>query len=95
MVKCSNCGMETSGDYCEWCKYPILSGLPRQKEVTVDKEVTMDKEVIMDKVVVKPTWALAWGLFWRIFLIGLGIYAIIFGIIFALGIALLPFTIGF
>ena len=89
MVKCSNCGMETSGDYCEWCKYPILSGLPRQKEVIADKEVTMDK------VVVKPTWALAWGLFWRTFLIGLGINAIIFGIMLALGIALLPFMESF
>ena len=37
----------------------------------------------MDKVVVKPTWQLAWGLFWRTGLITLGIYAIIFGIMFA------------
>ena len=44
----------------------------------------------MEKVVVKPTWQLAWGLVWRIFLISLGIYAIIFGIMFAvLGTAIL------
>jgi len=24
MVKCPNCGQETSGDYCQYCKYPIL-----------------------------------------------------------------------
>ncbi len=76
MVRCPNCGQETSGDYCEWCKYPILSGSPRQKEV------------IMDKVIVNPTWALAWGLFWRAFLISLGVYAIIFGVMLALAIAL-------
>ena len=37
----------------------------------------------MEKVVVKPTWQLAWGLVWRMILISLGIYAIIFGIIYA------------
>ena len=35
----------------------------------------------MDKTEVKPTWGLAWGLFWRMFLISLGIYAVI-GLIF-------------
>jgi len=40
----------------------------------------------MDKVVVKPTWQLAWGLVWRMILITLGIYAIIFGIMFAVGV---------
>jgi len=30
-----------------------------------------------DQVEVKPTWRLAWGLFWRMFLISLGVYAII------------------
>jgi len=24
MAKCSNCGQKTSGDYCQWCNYPIL-----------------------------------------------------------------------
>ena len=42
----------------------------------------MEKEE-MEKVVVKPTWQLASGLAWRIFFICLGIYAIIFGIMFA------------
>ena len=28
MVKCPNCGQETSGDHCQWCKYPILNGKP-------------------------------------------------------------------
>jgi len=79
MVRCPNCDQETSGDYCEWCKYPISSSLPWQEEVT------------MDKIVVKPTWSLAWGLCWRWLLITLGIYAIVFGVMFALGITLLPF----
>lgn len=30
-----------------------------------------------EKVEVKPTWKLAWGLFWKMFLIGLGIMAVI------------------
>ena len=30
MVKCPNCGQETSGGDCQWCNYPILKG--RQEE---------------------------------------------------------------
>ena len=44
----------------------------------------------MDKVTVKPTWQLAWGMWWRLFFINLGIMAIIFGILFAVGITLMP-----
>ena len=44
------------------------------------------------KVVVKPTWRLAWGLMWRAYLITLGIYALIFGILLVVvGTTLLPF----
>ncbi len=28
MVRCPNCGQKTSGDYCQWCKLPILNGSP-------------------------------------------------------------------
>ncbi|MFC2004180.1 hypothetical protein ACFLUK_01375, partial [Chloroflexota bacterium] len=28
MVRCPNCGQKTSGDYCQWCEYPILKGRP-------------------------------------------------------------------
>ena len=35
----------------------------------------------MEKVVVKPTRQLAWGLTWRIFLISLGIWAIMFAVL--------------
>ena len=28
MVRCPNCGQKTSGDYCQWCNYPILKGGP-------------------------------------------------------------------
>jgi len=82
MTKCPNCEQETSDDYCQWCKYPILGEVPLQEEVT------------MDKVVIKPTWALAWGIFWRLFFITLGIYAIIFGIMFALSITICPYLRG-
>jgi len=45
-----------------------------------------------EKLAVKPTWGLAWGLWWRIFLISLGLYAIIFGIMFlVLGVTAIPF----
>jgi len=83
MVRCPNCDQETSGDYCQWCKYPLSSGIPWQEEV------------IMDKVVAKPTWALAWGLFWRYTIIyslfSLVIGAIIVGFMLALGVTILPF----
>jgi len=26
MVRCPNCGQTTSGDYCQWCGYPVLAG---------------------------------------------------------------------
>ncbi|MFP3880640.1 MAG: hypothetical protein ACLFVA_06775 [Dehalococcoidia bacterium] len=42
---------------------------------------------------VKPTWRLAWGLWWRTFLISLGIFGIISLILFALGVALIPWAI--
>ena len=48
----------------------------------------------MDKVVVKPTWALAWGIFWRLFLITLGIYAVIFGVMYALSVTVWPYLRG-
>ena len=49
----------------------------------------------MEKVEVKPTWQLAWGLSWRIFLICLGIEAIVFGIIYAvLGPAFFSLLLG-
>jgi len=41
---------------------------------------------------VKPTWVLAWGLFWRMALISLGVYGIIFAILLAvIGVSLIPF----
>jgi hypothetical protein len=42
---------------------------------------------------VKPTWRLAWGLWWRMFLIGLGIFVVVGGILailFLLGVACIP-----
>ena len=50
----------------------------------------------MDKVDVKVTWGLVWALYWRMLLIGLGITAVIWLIMFlALGSTLLPFLGGF
>jgi len=41
---------------------------------------------------VRPTWRLAWGLWWRMFLISLGILAIISLILFAVGVAFIPWA---
>jgi hypothetical protein len=38
---------------------------------------------------VKPTWRLAWGLWWRMFLISLGVSAVIWLIVFLLGVSLI------
>ena len=32
MVRCPNCGQQTSGDYCQWCNYPILKGDPTRHQ---------------------------------------------------------------
>lgn len=42
---------------------------------------------------VRPTWRLAWGLWWRMFLISLGVFAVISLILLALGVALIPWAI--
>jgi len=39
---------------------------------------------------VKPTWKLAWGLWWRMFLISLGISAIIGAILVLVGLTSAP-----
>ena len=26
MIKCSNCGQKTEGDFCQWCGYPVMKG---------------------------------------------------------------------
>jgi hypothetical protein len=39
---------------------------------------------------VKPTWKLAWGMWWRMFLISLGIFAIIAAILWAVGVTVIP-----
>ena len=47
-----------------------------------------------NQVEVKPTWRLAWGLFWRMFLIELGVAAVIWLIVLIvavlIGISLTP-----
>jgi uncharacterized membrane protein YbhN (UPF0104 family) len=52
------------------------------------RDEEMDNEV-------KPTWKLAWGLWWRVFLISLGIWAVVGLIIFLVmliaGVSLIPF----
>ena len=42
MVRCPNCGRKTSGDNCQWCKYPILKG--RQKEAVVAAREKIKRE---------------------------------------------------
>jgi len=50
----------------------------------------------MDEI--KPTWRFAWGLWWKMFLISLGIWAVvglvIFLIILIAGVSFLPFLPG-
>jgi len=36
MIRCPNCGQKTSGEYCQWCKYPILRG-GKIKQKTAEK----------------------------------------------------------
>ena len=31
MVRCPNCGQATSGDYCQYCKHPILRDSQTQR----------------------------------------------------------------
>jgi len=45
-----------------------------------------------DQVQVKATWRLAWGLFWRMFLISMGIYAVIGLIMFLVGMSFIPWA---
>ncbi len=42
---------------------------------------------------VRPTWRLAWGLWWRMFLISLGIGAIITLILGLVSVSLIPWLI--
>ena len=32
MVRCPNCGRSTSGDYCQWCNYPILKRRVKRRQ---------------------------------------------------------------
>ncbi len=34
MAKCPLCGQKSSGNYCQWCKYPILRGRPIRRRKT-------------------------------------------------------------
>jgi hypothetical protein len=37
MVRCSNCGRKTEGDYCQWCGYPVLTGGSKRLEMSQAK----------------------------------------------------------
>ena len=43
MVRCPNCGQETSGGDCQWCNYPILKG--RQEEARRAKEARKQEAI--------------------------------------------------
>ena len=46
----------------------------------------------MDKVDVKVTWGLVWAFWWRMMLISLGVWVVIYLILFAIiGTAILPY----
>jgi hypothetical protein len=55
------------------------------------KKTKKEKEQMDDEI--RPTWRFAWGLWWRMLLIGLGIAAIIVGILLILdlvGVVCIP-----
>ena len=39
MVRCPNCGQETSGDSCQYCKHPILRGSQTQRVMRTTLEI--------------------------------------------------------
>ncbi len=38
MVRCPNCGRKTSGDSCQWCKYPIPKGSQTRHRIAKQAE---------------------------------------------------------
>ncbi len=47
MAKCPNCGQKTSGDYCQYCNYPILRArriMPRKRQGLAEKQAEEAKE---------------------------------------------------
>ena len=44
MFRCPNCGLKASGDYCQWCHYPILSGVPKKGRKSKKQEAIAAKE---------------------------------------------------
>ena len=77
-------------NYNELTSYRSCSGsIPAWNIIDQRKESEpMDNDV-------NPTWRLAWGLWWRMFLISLGVFAIISLILFAVGVAFIPWAILF
>ncbi len=51
MAKCPNCGQETSGDYCQWCKYPMIKDVPAERQ-KVEKAVKKEADVAPHAVIV-------------------------------------------
>ena len=43
MAKCPNCGQETTGDYCQWCKYPMVKDVP-EKPTKAEKRAKVKKD---------------------------------------------------
>ena len=44
MVRCPNCGQETSGGDCQWCKYPILKGRQKEAEIAAREKAKQEVE---------------------------------------------------
>lgn len=44
MIRCPNCGQRTSGDFCQWCHYPLAkSKTPVQPRVKRRPEIKEEK----------------------------------------------------
>ncbi len=44
MFRCPNCGLKASGDYCQWCHYPILRGVPKRGRKSKKQEAAEARE---------------------------------------------------
>lgn len=61
-VRCPNCGQKASGDYCQWCNYPILRGKPTgsrkaKKQAAIAAKKAKEAEVLrLNKEIPNLVW---------------------------------------
>ena len=50
MVRCPNCGQKTSGDYCQWCNYPILKRRVKRRQKTKTADPAAKEKARQDAI---------------------------------------------